>query len=384
MTRTLKKDVLLRIVRDPSPAVRKNLAGVLFKAVEKGDLAPADQRFAASIFAIAVDDPDPGVRKNLARLMSSSRQAPPEIVATLACGPEEISLPVLKSSPLLEANDLANLARGGSDLCRCVIASRSTVPPPVAGVIVKCGSEKACLVLAKNRHAKLSDKHMIHLIRRFGRSSKISDALIDRGMLPAVMSRQVMSNVSDTLRKLMVERNWASARRARSVTLGALENGTLDLSLRISAADLKTLIASLMAEGQLTPTLVLRSACAGYVRFVEAALSLMANLPPQRVSAMIRGRGGFGLRAVYAKAGLPLQAFPLFKIAISTYQELLGESGDEHSRAFHCRVIERVLTRYQEISREDSDQLMRMLEVFAADVVREKPKNIDQNIKKAA
>jgi uncharacterized protein (DUF2336 family) len=265
-----------------------------------------------------------------------------------------------------------------------VIASRSGVPNSVCSALVKSGSEKACYILARNRQAELGTADMIHLIKRFGRRSKISDALIDRGMLPAVMSRQLMSNVSETLRKLMVERNWTSARRAKSVTMGALENGTLDLSLRVSNADLETLIHSLMTQGQLTPTLVLRSACAGYVRFVEASLSLLANLPRRRVSAMIRGRGGFGLRAVYAKAGLPLQAFPLFKIAISTYQELLVETDDEYSRAFHRRVIERVLTRYQEISADETDQLLRMLEFFASDVIRAEKEDTGDDIKKAA
>jgi uncharacterized protein (DUF2336 family) len=285
---------------------------------------------------------------------------------------------------LLEACELANLVRGGSDLCRCVIASRRGVPPLVARELARAGSEKACYILARNRQAELDNKDMIHLIKRFGRSSKISDALIDRGMLPAVMSRQLMSNVSETLCKLMVERNWTSARRAKSVTMGALENGTLDLSLRVSGEDLETLIRSLMSEGQLTPTLVLRSACAGYVRFVEASLSLMAHLPRRRVSAMIRGRGGFGLRALYAKAGLPMQAFPLFKIAISTYRELLVETDDEYSRAFHRRIIERVLTRYQEISTDESDQLLRMLEFFASDVIRAEEEDSGEDIKKAA
>ncbi len=384
MTRTLKKDVLLRIIKDPAPEIRKKLAGVLFQAVEAGDLAPADQRFASAIFAIAVDDPDPDVRKNLARIMCASPKAPREIVTTLACSPEDIALPVLKSSPLLGEGDLANLVRGGSERCQSVIAARKGITPHVSGVIVKYGTGRACAVLARNRHANLQTRDMMRLIKRFGRNSDISDALIERGMRPAVVSRQVMSNVSETLRKLMIEKNWTSARRARSVTMGALENGTLDLSLRISSADLEILVASLMADGQLTPTLVLRAVCAGYIRFAEAALSLMAKLPQRRVSAIIRGRGGFGLRALYAKAGLPLQAFALFKTAIVTYQELLGENDDELGPAFHRRMIERVLTCYRDISDDESAQLLRMLEHFASDMGQVKNTDAGHALKNAA
>ncbi len=350
------------------------LAGALFRALEAGNIGAADRHLVLAVFAIAVDDPVLEVRKNLASLMCRSAKAPAEIIATLACSPEEISLPVLKYSPVLTDDDLVNLVRGGSVICQCVIAARLVVSRRLGRAIIERGSSRACTVLVKNAGSKLQNADMMRLVKRHGSNSKIASALIARGMLPAVMSRQLMSNVSHSLRRLMVEKNWASPRRARSITMGSLENGTLDLSLRVSGSDLETLVGSLMEDGQLTPTLVLRSACAGYVRFAETALALMAKLPRRRVRAVLGGRGGFGLRALYARAGMPIEAFPLFKIALGTYGELLRESDDELSPAFHRRVIERVLTRYRDISRGDADTLLRMLEVFSTDSRR-----IEQN-----
>ena len=371
MPRTLNKDKLLKMVKDPSPQVRMKIASLLFQAMEENALTQRDQSNAAAMFAIAVDDKDIQVRRHLAKLMCRSRFALPEIVATLACDELEVSSPVLKYSPVLEAEDLVYLARNGGRAVRMLIAGREALPEQVCEILCEGGEPDVCRILAMNHSAKLHPRDMARLLGRFRSNTRLSSAIMARPDVPATLKREVMREVSSSLHDFLLKQKWVTPQRARSVVLGAMENGTLDISVTASEAELEHLAHRLSKEGALTPTLIMRSACAGYMRFVETALSVMAHLPKKRVQAMLRGRGPFGIRAIFTKAGLPKQAFPLFQVAMETCRDLIQEMGHaEEDASFHCRVIERVLTQYREIATSDADQLLRMLEHFAADAKR--------------
>ncbi|PLX42923.1 MAG: hypothetical protein C0605_04630 [Hyphomicrobiales bacterium] len=379
MPRTLNKDKLLKMIKDPSPQVRMKIASLLFRAMEKNILTPRDHNGAAAMFAIAVDDPDMDVRRNLARLMCRSRHALPEIVATLACDEIEVAGPVLKHSPVLQEEDLVYLSRNGGRAVRMLIAGRDGLAGPICEALAESGEADVCRLLARNHSAALHPRDMARLLGRFRNNSRLSSEIMARPDVPATLKREVMREVSSSLHDFLLQKKWVSPQRAKSVVLGAMENGTLDISLTASEADLEHLAHRLAREGALTPTLIMRSACAGYLRFVETALSVMAHLPRKRVQSMLRGRGPFGIRAIFTKAGLPKQAFPLFHIAMETCQELIRESGGAGEDAgFHCRVIERVLTKYRDIAASDADQLLKMLEHFAADARRIERRQEDQ------
>lgn len=372
MARTLNKDKLLKMIKDPSPKVRMKIAALLFKAMEDNALSAHDQTNAAAMFAIAVDDRDREVRRHLAKLMCKSRFALPEIVATLACDELEIASPVLKHSPVLDVEDLVYLARHGGRQVRMLIASRDQLPAGVCETLAEGGEADVCRVMAMNHSAQLHPRDMARLLARFGGNSRLSEAIMARPDVPATLKREVMRKVSSSLHDFLLKGKWLTPQRARAVVLGAMETGTLNISMKASEADLEKLAHRLEKDGALTPTLVLRSACSGHMRFVETALSVMAHLPKKRVQSMVRGRGPFGIRAIFTKAGLPKRAFPLFEIAMGTCQELIREQGGqvEENAVFHRRVIERVLTRYRDIAESDADQLLHMLDHFAIDARR--------------
>lgn len=371
MPRTLNKAKLLKMIKDPSPGVRMRIARLLFRAMEEGALSPRDQTAAAAIFAIAVDDKDITVRRHLAKIMCRSRAALPEIVATLACDRLEVATPVLKYSPVLDVEDLAYLVRQGGREVRMLIAARESLPGTVCEILAGGGEAECCRIMAMNHTARLHPRDMAGLLSRFASDRKLSAAILSRPDVPATLKREVMREVSSSLHKFLLESKWMNPKKARTVVLGAMETGTLDISVQARQEDLENLVHKLAREGGLTPTLIMRSACSGYLRFVETALSVLAHLPKKRVQSMLAGRGPFGIRAVFTKAGLPKAAFPLFQVAMETCQQLVAETGHaDEDAGFHTKVIERVLTRYSDIAESDADQLLAMLDSFAKDTRR--------------
>ena len=76
---------------------------------------------------------------------------------------------------------------------------------------------------------------------------------------------------------------------------------------------------------------------------------------------LIHDVGRLGLRSIYEKAGMPPALLPAFRVAIDVADEtdFDGEPGDidRHRR----RMIERILTQYEDLAPEDLDYLLNKL-----------------------
>ncbi len=121
-------------------------------------------------------------------------------------------------------------------------------------------------------------------------------------------------------------------------------------------------------NGRLTPSLVMRSLCMGHISFVEHAIAELSGIPHARAWLMIHDAGSLGLQAVFDRSGLPRKLLPGFKAAIDIYHdsEREGDLGDRGQ--FQSRMIERVLTQFQAIPREDLDYLLEKLDRVETDL----------------
>lgn len=99
----------------------------------------------------------------------------------------------------------------------------------------------------------------------------------------------------------------------------------------------------------------------GDVAILEASLSLLAKVPLTNARLLIHDAGRLGLKSLYERAGLPTRLLPAFRVAVDVSHETLldGEPGDldRHRR----KMIERILTQYEDLSSEDLDYLLNKL-----------------------
>ncbi len=127
----------------------------------------------------------------------------------------------------------------------------------------------------------------------------------------------------------------------------------------------------LRQSGQLTAGMILRALLSGNVVLFEEALAELSGLPLERVASYIHDRNISGLRALYAKAGLPEAAYPAFREALAAMREglLLGEQGGVGR--LKRRMVERVLEACAAERGPELASLLALLRRFAVEAARE-------------
>ena len=186
------------------------------------------------------------------------------------------------------------------------------------------------------------------MIDKFGDSPAVQAPLVDRSALPVRIAERLVSIVSDELQARLISRQGDRADLAASLLLKARERATVGLSMASSEEQVAELVRSLKASGWLTSSLVIRAV--------------------DNARILIHDRGRRGLKALYGKSGMPAAQFTAVRAAIDVMAETEYD-GREHDRErFARRLIERILTQYDDLGvdlqSEDLDYLLgRMAEL---------------------
>ena len=159
--------------------------------------------------------------------------------------------------------------------------------------------------------------------------------------------------------------------RTLAVTRDACDRATVAIAAESETRELPALVEHLRVTGQLTTALLLRAVCAGNIAFFETALATLARLPEYRITSLVRAGRISGVRAVYAKAGLPAVAFDAFAAALDTWQKLTAEGPLTDRYRATTLMVDAVLARYADITNGEMNELTAMLRRFAADQARE-------------
>jgi uncharacterized protein (DUF2336 family) len=193
-----------------------------------------------------------------------------------------------------------------------------------------------------------------------------------RDDLPASTHQALVAKLSETLASFVASREWLAQDRALRITKEACEKATVTLAAVSPSTEIPRLIRHLRESGQLNAGLVLRALLSGNIVMFEQALAELADMPLQRVSALLHDRRGSGFRALYDKAELPASTYSAFREAVDAMREggFIGEPGG--ATRLKRRMVERVLTRCaDEDSLGDIEPLLLLLRRFAAEAARE-------------
>ncbi|MEE2920907.1 MAG: DUF2336 domain-containing protein, partial [Pseudomonadota bacterium] len=97
----------------------------------------------------------------------------------------------------------------------------------------------------------------------------------------------------------------------------------------------------------------------------EHSLAELSGVGHQRVWLMIHDAGPLGLQAVFDRAGMPRKMLPAFRAAVNVFHETSHDGGPNDRARFRARMIERVLTQFQAIPKEDLDYLLEKLDYYS-------------------
>jgi uncharacterized protein (DUF2336 family) len=361
----------LRWVQTAAPGERAEATSALARAYLYSDLSEEDRLAAEAAMIVLLDDPSPLVRQALADALAAAPEAPHGVILALAQDQREIAGIVAGRSPVLSDADLVDLIGAGDEDIQSAIASREGLPRSIAGAIAEVGAPAACLVLIENTSAETSMKAFARIAERHGQLSAIREALFAREDLPADTRQALVAKLSETLVRLVAERNWLPEERVQRVAREACERATITIATGKNADEIGALVRHLVTSGQLTSVLLLRALLSGHVRFLIEALTELSGIAPERVAGVLSDRNGYGFRALYDRAGLPSAAFGAFRAALEALHEIGFVEDTIGAATLKRRMVERVLTLYEGTEEGEIDYLFAMLRRFAAEAARE-------------
>jgi uncharacterized protein (DUF2336 family) len=364
---TIVRDFLQWLATAPANE-RAEAAGALARAYLCSDLTADELAPAEGLMLKLLDDPSPLVRRALADALAASSAAPTPVIIALAADQPQIAAPIYALSPLLIDADLVDGIATGGDAIQAAIASRAVLPSAVAAALAELGSAEACQILAENDGAEIAPLSIDRMVERFGDVAAIRDALLIRDDLPAATRQNLVTRLSQTLVGFVVDRAWLEEDRARRIVREACEKAAVTIAAGSPKTELRPLIHHLCASGQLTSGLVLRALLSGNIALFEEALAELSGMPLPRVSALVHDRIGSGLRPLFEKAQLPASMHAAFNAAIRAMRDGLADADDGRLQR---RMIERVLAACESTDAGDIAPLITLLRRFAAEAARE-------------
>lgn len=352
---------VVRLMKEPSQEVRAELATKLSREIDNPTLTAQELQLANDIIAIMAKDVEVAVRKALSHNLRHARRLPHEIALQLAKDVELVALPILEHSTVLTDDDLIAIVQAGSSAKQEAIAGRASVSEQVSGALIEAGSEQAVTRLIKNEAAKISVQSYEQAVSRFNTSDVVKEALVRRPTLPITVAERLTVLVSDHLRDYLVTHHELSEQVASDLLLETREKLIVNMAFGQQEQDVEKLVLQMFRNHRLTASVVFRALCMGDLAFFESAMAVMAHVPVVNARILIHDAGRLGLKTLYEKTGMPMRLLPGIIIALDVIHEtrLTGEAYDRET--YRARVIERVLTQFEDLGKDDLDYLLNKL-----------------------
>lgn len=341
-----------RLLTDPSADARVETARKLANQFELDGLSNSERSLAEEIFRLMLHDAEVRVRQALSENLRENPIVPHDIASALARDVDDVAVPFLEISTVLTAEDLIEIVRASAPEKQKAVARRSTVDAQVAEALVESGDVEVAAVLAANKGADISEPTMQRMVDRFGDDERVQGPLIDRERLPVTVSERLVHQVSERLREIILERHELSADVAADLVMHSRERATIGLSSASSEDEVERLVQHMRDHNRLTPSIILRAAVMGDMKFMEYAVAELAGVPVINTRVLIHDSGQLGLKGICEKAGLPRKVFPALRAAVDVAAETDYDGGENDRERYQRRMLERVLTQYGDLGVE--------------------------------
>jgi uncharacterized protein (DUF2336 family) len=341
---------------------RAQAAHKICRAIDSSDMTDDERVYAEEIVRIMAHDAATLVRRALAVAMKNSPKLPREVANKLARDIDSVAMPVLMSSPALSDADLIEIIRTCPPNRQVACASRDKISTAVTDAITTFGAAAAVERALANDGATFEEAGLDRALHRFGDREGVTSAMARRPTLPVAIAEKLVSIVSGEVFDHLVNHHALPPQLAIDLAIGARERATVDLIEQAARqSDLARFVQQLNLHGRLTPSLLMRGMCLGQMAFVEHSLAELAGLPHHRVWLMVHDNGPLGLQTLFERCGLPARLLAPFRAGIEVYHEITGDGTDRETCVFRARMIERVLTLFQNVPRDDLDYLLEKL-----------------------
>jgi uncharacterized protein (DUF2336 family) len=351
------------LIKGPTEESRAHAAHKICRCIEDAQLSAEERAHAEGVLAIMAQDAAILVRGALAVALKNSPKLPHEIATKLARDVETIALPIILNSPMLTDGDLVEIVRTCPPAKQVAVASRAHLSVVVTGAIAQHAVPEAVQRAIANDNAKFDEAGLETVLDRFAGVSAITAAMVHRNELPLNITEKLVSLVAGEAFDYLVNNHELPPQIAIDLAMGARERVAIDIVEQAGRQkDIARFVQQLNLNGRLSPSLLMRGMCLGHIEFVEHAMAELAGTAHQRMWLMIHDSGPLGLKTAFEKTGLPPRLFPSFRAALEVYHSIEREGGANDRVRFRKRMLERTLTLFQSIPKDDLDYLLEKLD----------------------
>ena len=350
-----------RLLAEPSPDVRAELAGKLALHMDSPQLSEQELQLAQDIVRLMAKDVEVTVRSTLSQSLRNVTRLPHDVALKLANDVETVALPILLHSDVLTDDDLETIIKAGAATKQEAIAGRAVVSEKVSEALITDGGERVVATLIGNSGARIDEKGLTKAIDRFADSDTVKEKLVKRPSLPVTVTERLVTIVTDSLKDYLVSHHELSPAMAADLVMQSRERIVVNMSGASTQQDLEKLVAQMHQNKRLTPSLVLRALCMGDIAFFETSIACMANVPLTNARILMHDAGRLGLKSLYAKSGMPPRFLPAVRVAMDVVHETEMDGGEHDRERYRSRVIQRVLTQFEDLGAEDLDYLLERL-----------------------
>ncbi|MBS0641790.1 MAG: DUF2336 domain-containing protein [Proteobacteria bacterium] len=361
MTAVLTQRDVTRLLAEPSPDVRAQIAEKVSATLSDTAIAPEEIALAQDIVRILARDVEVRVRASVAQNLRHARTLPRDVALKLAHDIDTVALPLLSDSLILTDDDLRQIIRLGSGAKQQAIAARPNLTEGISHVLITEAEAPAVATLMANPTAQIADHSLDHAVTRFANDERVKKAMVHRHALPLAVSERLVHMVSQELQSHLVKHHALPPAIAADIVLSSREQEIIHLSMGAANGSLRRMVVQMHQNGRLTPGLILRALCTGDIAFFEAALAIRGDVPLGNAQLLIHDRSRKGLAALYEKAGMPESLYPVVRTAVEVVDETSFDGNERDLERFRARVISRVLTAVDNLDPVEVDYLVAKL-----------------------
>ncbi len=380
----LDVSLLLSVLESGDVLARQKLASQLADMLVDPETNELEREQVVPVVLKLAADADPEIRLLLNERFVSLETLHPDILFALIADEDVLALPFLAATPALTAQHMFAILRVGDESRQCVIASRADITKPAAQYAKANAGAAVVIALLKNPSVIFSNDELRTIYTKFPSEPSVQDVITQREDCPNDLLVTHTKRTASRLRQLMAERGWTGAGDSHEFVADAEESTVLSIIANADDIVMTQTLVFLVGKNLLTPSLIVRAACVGELRVVEAVLSHLSGYSAERTRDLMFGRGGSGLKTLVHKAGIPNNCLGVLTAACDTLKEASSDGIQLTAEAFGRRVLEALMTRYEFLSPTERSKQIEFTSRYAHERVRKIAKRLRSDMLRAA
>jgi uncharacterized protein (DUF2336 family) len=266
------------------------------------------------------------IREALAERLAAADWAPKALIDILVLDDIEIARPLIRSSPLLQEEDLLLILVRAAIEHQIEVARRPGVGPRIVEAILDRGEPSVMAALAANTEAEVSEEALRRLVAASRRIAALRAPLARHPRLTRALALQLYAWVGEALRTALCDRFQVDAdelRRALGDAVAAAHAGPAAPEAGLAEQDeaAQRLVAKLDAAGELRPGYLVRALKEGKLPLFQAALAALGDFQLGEVRRACAAADPELIALACAAVGIDRVVFPTLLV---TVRELNG------------------------------------------------------------